>query len=230
MDIITLALGAASSLFSATSALLEPVAGDASAALAIVLVTLGIRTVLIPVGLSSVRADLTRRRLAPRLAVLRRRWSKSPQRLATETRELYRAEHVSPFAGVLPSLAQLPVLSAVYGVFTHPVIGGAANTLLAAGLANVPLGTSLLASFSVGPTGVLVAVAVLAAVVVIGLLSRRQAVGWALERTRTTDLLSWLALASAVFALFAPLAAGVYLVVSQGWALAERAIMRRALA
>lgn len=230
MDIITPALNAASSLFCGAMALLAPLAGSAASVLAVVLVTLGIRALLVPVGIAQVRADLGRRRIAPQLAELQRRHAKHPERLATAMRALYRRERVSPAAGILPTLAQLPMLSAVYGVFTHPVIGGATNVLLTASLANVPLGTSLLSAFGLGAWGIGVAAVVLVVLASVALLARRQQLRWALARSRMTDAASWLGLAPVAFALVAPVAAGVYLVVSQSWGLAERAVLRRVLA
>ena len=59
--------------FAGWADLLEPFAGVASAAAAIVLVTLLVRAALIPVGVSQAKAERTRARLAPRIAELRRR-------------------------------------------------------------------------------------------------------------------------------------------------------------
>ena len=61
-----------------------------------------VRALLIPVGVSQVRAEFTRRRLAPQLAELQRRHGKDRETLARKTMELYQAEKTSPFAGMLP--------------------------------------------------------------------------------------------------------------------------------
>ncbi|HEX7835461.1 MAG TPA: membrane protein insertase YidC, partial [Pseudolysinimonas sp.] len=97
---------------------------------AIVLVTIAVRAALIPVGVSMARAERARRRLAPRLAELQKRWRRDPERLRRETLALYAAEKVSPFAGCLPALAQAPVLTLVYAVFASPEVAGAPNALL----------------------------------------------------------------------------------------------------
>ena len=119
--------------------LLSPLAGTAAAALAIVFVTVLVRTALIPVGVSQARAAQTRARLAPELRELQRRYAKSPQRLQQETAHLYKRENASPFAGCLPLLIQAPVVGLIYSLFIHPVINGVPNELLAAHLWNVPL-------------------------------------------------------------------------------------------
>jgi YidC/Oxa1 family membrane protein insertase len=61
-------LDTAHTLLLGLAALLEPLAGSAAAALAIVLVTIVVRAALIPLGVLQVRAEAARRRLAPKLA------------------------------------------------------------------------------------------------------------------------------------------------------------------
>ena len=78
-------LDGAHALLMALAALLEPLAGAASAAAAVVLVTVLVRAALIPVGISQAKAERTRARLAPRIADLRRRHANDPERLQRET-------------------------------------------------------------------------------------------------------------------------------------------------
>jgi YidC/Oxa1 family membrane protein insertase len=231
-------LHAASTAFTALSTLLDPLAGASATALAIVLVTLALRAALIPVGRSQVRAEAGRRRIAPKLAELRRRWAKNPERLQRETLALYAAEKVSPIAGILPMLAQAPVVALVYSLFTHPVIAGQANALLAQHLAGVPLGVSLVSTLGAASLGsVLVFGALLAAIAVAAVLGRRENLRWALppEPTagagarRLTAVLSWLPLVTVAIAAFVPLAATLYLAVTTIWTQVERAILRRAI-
>nr|WP_228509141.1 membrane protein insertase YidC [Herbiconiux sp. VKM Ac-1786] len=128
------------------SSVLQPLAGGASAALAVVALTVLVRLVLIPVGVSQARAQRMRTRLAPRLAELQRRHRRDPQRLQRETMALYAAENASPLAGCLPLLLQAPVLSLVYGLFILPTINGHPNVLLTEWLLGAPLGTSFAAA------------------------------------------------------------------------------------
>lgn len=230
MTIIDTALAAAYHLVEGLSGALEPLLGVTASVGAIVLITLALRAALIPVGVAQVRADIARRRIAPQLAALQKRWSKNPQRLATETQELYKREKVSPFAGVLPALVQLPFVSAVYAVFTHVQIAGGANVLLAATLAGVPLGSSVLAALAT-PAGVAVYAVLVVGLIVVGLLHRRQTLR--LATTRPTGMaaaaLSWLPLVTALIAALVPLAAAIYLAVSSVWGLVERSVARRIL-
>lgn len=226
---------------------LAPIAGGASTALSIVLVTLLVRAALIPVGHSQVRAEFTRQRLAPQLQELQRRYRKNPEVLQRRTMELYASEKASPLAGCLPTLAQAPVLSAVYGLFILATIAGHPNLLLAEQLGEVPLGTSLLALLAGGSAwpGALVFAALLAVIATTAWLSRRVALRFAAAQ-RLPDAapaegvaatmqglgpaLSWLPFLTVIFAAVVPLAATIYLSVTTAWTLAERVILRRVMA
>lgn len=216
-------LDAAYSAVTALTSLLTPFAGDISAALAIVVLTVAVRAALIPVGRSQVRAEFTRKRIAPKLQALQKRYKKNPQLLAEKTTALYRDEKSSPFAGMLPTLLQAPVLSIVYGLFILTTIGGSANALLGHDLFGASLGSRL---FSDGWPAHLVLMAVIA---VVSVFSRRAN----LRFTPPTDVqpglqrvLSWMPLITVVFAAFVPLAATIYLAVTTTWTFVERAILR----
>jgi YidC/Oxa1 family membrane protein insertase len=77
-----------------------------------------------------VKAEWTRRRLAPKLRALQAKYKKNPELLQRKIAALYKAENASPFARMLPTLAQAPVISLVYALFIRATIDGHANTLL----------------------------------------------------------------------------------------------------
>ncbi|MFB2556892.1 YidC/Oxa1 family membrane protein insertase [Herbiconiux liangxiaofengii] len=176
---VAAALEAASAVLQFLSMSLTPLAGGASAALAIVALTVIVRLALIPVGLSQARAQRLRRRLAPRLADLQQRHRRDPQRLQRETMALYAEEGASPLAGCLPLLIQAPILSLVYGLFVLPTINGHANPLLAETLVGAPLGTGFvgeLTAFTLNPdaaAGLVATGIVLALIAAVALVSRR---------------------------------------------------------
>ena len=92
---------------------------------AIIAITLVIRAVLAPLLqfqlVTSRRAMMEQRKLAPQVAELRKKFKKDPQRLNTETMKLYQEHGINPlgqFVGCLPMLLQMPVLIALYYVFT----------------------------------------------------------------------------------------------------------------
>lgn len=252
-------LDGAYTIVTAFSSWLAPVFGDASAAVVVVLVTLLVRAALIPVGVSQVRAELTRRRLAPQLAELRRKYGKNRELLQRKTMELYAREKASPVAGCLPALAQLPVVSIVYGLFVSAMINGHSNLLLLQQLAGVNLGTSFLALLGSGGAwpGALVFAALLVTIATVNWLSRRIAVGQARTGSaqsgqpraagasptsrpagayaqpagmqNPTGPLSWLPFITVAIAAIVPLAAALYLTITTAWTLAERIIVRRIL-
>lgn len=232
---IAAALGAAYTLVHGLASLITPVAGGAAAAIAIVIVTLVLRSVLIPVGRSQVRAQAGRMRLAPKLQELQRRYKKNRELLVRKTQELYAAEKVSPFAGLLPTLIQAPVISLVYGLFERTQIAGHGNALLTQHIFGVPLGTSLGSLIGGGAAwpGVLVFVALLAIIAGVAEVARRVAVatpvapGATPATIRMTRILSWAPYVTVVFAAFVPLAATLYLAVTTTWTQVERAILRR---
>ena len=205
-----------------------PFAGSAAAALAIVVLTLIVRTLLLPVSVSQVKAEWHRRRIAPKLKALQDKYRKKPELLQQKTMALYKAEKVSPFAGFLPTLLQAPVVSLVYALFLHSSIAGQPNTLLTAQLGPATLGSSV---FTAGWPGALVFLALFAVMAVVAWLSRRTALRFALPGTDATAtlnrILSWLPFLSVLFAAFVPLAAALYLATTTAWTLVERALLRR---
>jgi YidC/Oxa1 family membrane protein insertase len=236
---IAAVLDAAYSVVSGLQHVLEPLAGTASAALAIAIITLTLRLLLIPVGRSQVRAEFTRRRLAPRLQELQKKYKKNPEVLQQKMMQLYSDEKASPLAGILPTLAQAPVLSVVYGLFILPTVNGHANALLTEQLFGVPLGTSLAHLLATGSFGLdlLVYAVLLAVIAVVAFTSRRVALAFARPAddaapamANLNSVLSWLPFITVVFASFVPLAATIYLTVTTTWTLVERQVLRRRLA
>ena len=224
--------------------LFEPFAGHLAAALAIVALTIIVRSALIPVGRSQVRAEFTRRRLAPRLQAIQRKYRGKPELLQQKTLALYKAEKTSPLAGMLPTLAQAPVLSIVYGLFIVTTINGHNNGLLGHELFGVPLGTSLVAYLGGGSVwpGILVFGTLLAIIAVVATFSRLIALRFAAGQPVDDSApgaammqsmarwLSWLPFITVIFAGVVPLAATIYLTVTTTWTLVERIILRRVMA
>ncbi|WP_407360000.1 YidC/Oxa1 family membrane protein insertase [Microbacterium sp. LBN7] len=219
------------------STLLEPLAGASAAALAVVLVTLLVRALLIPVGISQAKAEQTRSRLAPKLRELQRRHKKNPERLQKETLALYREENTSPFAGMLPVLAQAPVVGILYTLFIRTDIAGHANDLLAHDLLGAPLGTSLVSALFGGtatPSTWLVFGALLLVMIAVAEVTRRvfqpapiEGDDSPLNSPTMLRVVAAMHYLTAVFAVFVPLAAALYLTVTVVWTLVQRVILRR---
>ncbi|WP_167051259.1 YidC/Oxa1 family membrane protein insertase [Salinibacterium sp. ZJ77] len=213
---------------------LESLGSLVTPALAIVLVTVAVRALLIPVGVSVAKAAQNRRRLAPQLAELQRRHRKDPQKLQRATMELYAAEKVSPLAGCLPLLAQMPVISLVYALFVLPTIAGEPNVLLTAPAFGTDLGRRLGDVFGGAMLGDLTFLALALVLMAVAWLNRRLTLRDAPAASPQLPAaldprgpLSWAPFLTVAALAVVPLAAGLYLAVSGAWAWAERSILRR---
>jgi YidC/Oxa1 family membrane protein insertase len=230
---------AAYHLVSGLTGVFTPVLGALAAVAAIVVFTMAVRLLLMPLSLRALRGQAVQARLAPHLQALRQRYAKQPERLQRELAALYQREGTSMFAGFAPLLLQWPFLSVMYLLFRSPRVGGTANTLLSRGLFGVPLGMHWLSG--AGPASAQGAVflgvfALLAALcwlsARLGRLMTVQAVpggrGGAPPAAGGYGLLARvLPYLTVVIAAFAPLAAGIYLLTSLAWSLAERGLYWR---
>ncbi|HYM66604.1 MAG TPA: YidC/Oxa1 family membrane protein insertase [Patescibacteria group bacterium] len=93
--------------------------------LAIIVLTLIIRIILSPLFQFQLvrqrRSMVEQRKLAPQIQELRKKYKKEPQKLNQETMKLYQEHGVNPLGGMvgcLPMVIQMPVLIALYYVFT----------------------------------------------------------------------------------------------------------------
>lgn len=203
-----------------------PLLGPASAAVAIVALTMAIRAVLVPLGVAQVRGELARAALAPKLRELQQKYRNNPERLRRELTALYQREGTSPLAGCLPALAQAPVFMVLYGLFLTAEVGGRANALLTSTLAGVPLGARLL---DVADVDLLVFAALGAALIGVAALTR-----WLTPAppadTPGAGVIRLLPFGTVLVAAIVPLAAGLYLLTTTAWTVTERTLLRRVLA
>jgi len=229
--------------------LLYPLAGVGSASLAIVALTLLVRSALLPVGVSQAKANATRQRLAPKIAELNKKYKSQPELLQRKMMEMYTEEGASPLAGCLPVLAQMPILMAVYGLFIRPTINSEPNELLGYPLFGVPLDAGLIGELSAGtltPGAAALFLTIIALIAAVAQVTRRKltpAVGTAAPGTGTagsdtapagmpnmagmTKVLSYLPFMTAVIASVVPLAAALYLLTTTSWTLGERLVLNR---
>ena len=220
---------AAYHLVSGFTSFLTPALGSVAAVAAIILFTVAVRLVLMPLSLRGLRGQAAAARLAPQLQALRKRYAKQPERLQREMTALYKREGTSMFAGLAPFLLQWPLVSVIYLLFRSTRIGGKPNTLLTRDLFGVPLGSHWLDG--AGPVsmhglvflGVFVLLAGLCWLSIrLGQLMTARSAGTDGANAPGGALIRVLPYLTVVIAAFAPLAAGIYLLVSTGWALAER--------
>ncbi|GAA1903883.1 YidC/Oxa1 family membrane protein insertase [Streptantibioticus ferralitis] len=224
-------------LLSQLAHLLQPLFGASAMAAAIVLFTLCVRLVLHPLARAAARGERVRNRLAPRIAELNARHKGDPQRMQRALTELYAKEGVSPIAGCLPTLLQLPVFAVTYHLFS-----GGGGALRDHTLAGAPLGGHWLdavrAGGVFGPHGVvfLALFAVITAVAAWTFRRARKAAAHAGSAAAPGALpgagglakfLPLLSFGTLVTAAVVPLATGLYLATTMTWTAVERALLQR---
>src|SRR5215213_1405045 len=82
--------------------------------LAIVALTVLIRSLLLPLTLKQLRSMYRMAQFTPEIKKLRERHGSDPQRLQRETMAFYKENRINPLGSVLPALAQLPVFLSLY--------------------------------------------------------------------------------------------------------------------
>ncbi len=82
--------------------------------IAIILLTVGVRTVLMPLTIPQIRSSLAMRRLKPELDVINAKYADDAQAKMLATSQLYKKNNVQPLLGCLPALLQMPVWFALY--------------------------------------------------------------------------------------------------------------------
>jgi YidC/Oxa1 family membrane protein insertase len=192
-------------------------AGLTGTAAAIVLFTACVRLLLHPLARSAVRGEKARAAVAPEVKKLQERHRNNPERLQREMLALYQKSGTSMFAGCLPTLLQLPFFMVMYRLFTSATIDGTPNSLLSQTLFGAPLG----GHFIDGGTGMLVFIALFAALAVAAFFSAKA------MPPESPKLLRLLPYGTILGAGFLPLAAGIYMLTTTTWTLVERTHLRR---
>jgi YidC/Oxa1 family membrane protein insertase len=83
-------------------------------ALAIIIFTIVIRTILAPLFVKQIRSQKEMQRMQPLIREVQRKHKGNRQKVSEETMALYKEHGVNPAAGCLPVLLQLPILFALY--------------------------------------------------------------------------------------------------------------------
>ncbi|MEQ6388594.1 YidC family membrane integrase SpoIIIJ [Bacillaceae bacterium S4-13-58] len=86
--------------------------------LSIIVVTIIIRTVLLPLNIKQLKSSKAMQDIQPELQKIREKYSskdqKTQQKLQQETMELFQKNGVNPLAGCFPLLVQMPILFGIY--------------------------------------------------------------------------------------------------------------------
>ncbi len=212
---------------------LTPLPGGLATAAAIVVFTMAVRLLLSPLSYHAFRGQASMSALQPKIAELRKRYARQPERLQRELTALYQAEGGSMLAGCLPVLLQLPFFSIMYRLFLSRTVNGQANSLLSRSLLTTPLGSHWLTGAGPASTQGLLFLALFAMLAAVGFLTARAtraavppAVAAPAQPAGLGALSRIVPYTTVVIAAFVPLAAGIYLLTTTSWTAAERAVFR----
>ncbi len=89
--------------------------------LAIIGVTIVVKTILYPLTKAQYTSMAKMRMLQPRIQEMRERFGDDRQRMSQEMMKLYKEEKVNPMGGCLPILLQMPIFIALYWTFMEAV-------------------------------------------------------------------------------------------------------------
>ena len=101
--------------------------------MAIILLTVGIRIVLLPLTWKQTKSMVEMQRIQPQIKALQEKYKDDKEKLQEETMKFYSENKVNPFGGCLPLLLQFPILIALYGVLGQkagPKVNGVATVKL----------------------------------------------------------------------------------------------------
>ena len=88
---------------------------------AIILLTVVVKTILFPLSAAGYRSMANMRRVAPAMKRLQERYSNDREKLSKEMMALYKKEGANPLGGCLPMILPMPIFIALYWVLFESV-------------------------------------------------------------------------------------------------------------
>ncbi len=89
--------------------------------LAIIMVTITVKTILYPLSKKQYKSAHAMRKMQPKMQRLKERYGDDKQRMQQEMMKMYKEEGSNPFGGCLPMLLQFPIFIALYYVLFEAV-------------------------------------------------------------------------------------------------------------
>lgn len=89
--------------------------------LVIVVLSVFVKIALYPLTYKSMKSAQSMQGLQPRMEALREKYKNDMQKLNQEMMKLYRESGVSPLGGCLPMILQMPILYALYAIFSSTI-------------------------------------------------------------------------------------------------------------
>lgn len=87
--------------------------------LAIILLTIFVKLVLYPLSHKTLHSQKALLVMQPKIKEIQKKYKNDKEKQARETLELYRRENINPFSGFFLIIIQLPLLIALYQVFSY---------------------------------------------------------------------------------------------------------------
>jgi YidC/Oxa1 family membrane protein insertase len=199
-----------------------------------VLLTLSVRTLLIPLTVKQFRSAKAMRKLAPELKALKDKHKGDTTKQAEAATALYREHGVSPLSGCLPLIAQAPFLFALFHVIRNPSFGGEPNILLGHTVFGIALDTRWMELGGWGARlGSVAGLTVLALIVLMTCTTyftqRRMMAQAAAPMTgQQAAMMKVLPLTFPVMAVNFPLAVIIYWVTTNLWTMGQQFLLTRA--
>jgi YidC/Oxa1 family membrane protein insertase len=87
--------------------------------LAVIILTVIVKFILFPLSASSIRTQIKMKEIDPELKKIQAEYKDNREELGRKMLDLYRKNKVNPFAGIFLVLIQIPVVLALYFVFSN---------------------------------------------------------------------------------------------------------------
>jgi len=85
--------------------------------LAVILLTIIIKTILLPINRKSIKSQLRLKELEPEIQRIKEEYKDDKKEQAKKTMDLYKEHKVNPFSGCLPAIIQIIIIIPLYYVF-----------------------------------------------------------------------------------------------------------------
>ena len=86
---------------------------------AIILLTVIVKVATLPLTKQQVESTMAMQNLQPKIKAIQQRYAGNQERIQLETSRLYTKAGVNPFAGILPTLATIPVWIGLYQALSN---------------------------------------------------------------------------------------------------------------
>ena len=82
--------------------------------IAIILITVVVKTILLPLSIKVARMQRVMKELEPQLKEIKEKYKDDREKLARETMDVYKEANINPFASILLLFMQIPIVIALY--------------------------------------------------------------------------------------------------------------------